>query len=235
MLENILKDEEIKTIINNAEYIVTPSNYLAKLIYKRIKWINKHVDIIPNGIDTDKFIPLKKERIIVWTWRLWPLKGLHLLAKAFSRIKNPKWFELHICGDWPLMNKLQEIQRKSKNKIILHWRIDNESKEYIELLWKSMIFCLPSVSENGPISILEWMSCGCCITTTNSSGCLEMAEWIWKFVKSNAESIQSQLEYLIKNEKVCEELWEKARIKAINWYNKANLMQKYIEVCKRIL
>lgn len=223
----------LKKIINNAETVISPSKYLSDLIKKNIKWINKDINITPNWINTDKFVPLKKEKIIIWTWRLRPLKWLHLLTKAFSEIENPNWFELHICGDWPLMNELKQIQNNSKNKIILHWWMDNKSKEYTNLLWKSIIYCLPSVSENWPISILEWMSSWCCTITTNSSGCFEMAEWIWKYVEPNIESIKSQLEHLINNLHTCNELWKKARIKAINNYDKNVIIWRYINICKK--
>ena len=225
----------LKKIINNAETVISPSKYLSDLIKKNIKWINKDINIIPNWIDTDKFVPLKKEKIIIWTWRLWPLKWLHLLAEAFSEIKNPNWFELHICGDWPLMNKLKEIQKESKNKIILHWWINNKSKEYSDLLWKSMIYCLPSVSENWPISILEWMSSWCTILTTATTWCLEMSEWIWFYAQPEIESIKLQLEYLINTPQICKESWKKARIKAINNYDKNIIIKKYIKIIERYL
>ena len=223
----------LKKIINSSESAISPSKYLTDLIQKNIKWINKKIEIIPNWIDTNKFIPLWKEKIILWTWRLWPLKWLHLLAKAFSNIKDTKWFELHICGDWPLMNKLKEIQKKSKNKIILHWWVNNKSEEYTTLLGETMIYCLPSTSENSPISILEWMSSWCCIVTTNNSGCLEMTEWIWKYVEPNLESIKLQLEHLINNLDSCKELWKKARKMAIKHYDKNVIIWRYINICKK--
>jgi len=222
----------LKKIINNSETVITPSNYLADLIKKNVKWINKNMEIIPNWIDTNWFTPQKKEKIILWTWRLWPLKWLHLLAEAFSQIKDTKWFELHICGDWPLMNKLQEIKKKSKNKIILHWWINNKSNQYKDLLWRSMIYCLPSLSESGSLAILEWMSSGAAILTTDMWVCSEMAKNIWFYIKPNVENIKKQLENLTKNGSLCEKLWKKARIKAINNYNKEIVIEKYIETCK---
>ena len=225
----------LKKIINNAEEIIAPSKYLADLIKQNIKWINKDINVIPNWIDINTFIPLKKEKIILWTWRLWPLKWLHLVAETFSEIKDTKWFELHICGDWPLMNKLKEIQRKSKNKIILHWWMDNKSKEYTTILGKSMIYCLPSVSESGSLSILEWMSCWSVIVTTNMWVCSEMAKDIWFYVKPTLESIKKELEYLIKNNNVCVELWKNAREKTIKHYDKNNIISKYVYTCKKYL
>lgn len=225
----------LKKIINNAESVISPSKYLADLIKKNIKWINKDVTIIPNGIDTDKFIPLKKEKIILSTGRLWPLKWIHLLAEAFSQIDNTRWFELHICGDGPLMDKIKTIQEKSKNKIILHWWMDNQSREYTNLLWKSTIYCLPSVSENWPISILEWMSSWCSIITIDSTWCSEMVKNVWFYVKPTVDSIKKQLMYLINNSKICQESWVKAREKVLSYYDKKDTIQKNIDICENFI
>lgn len=223
----------LKRVINESEEVITPSNYLANLIKKNIKWINKDIQIIPNWIDTNRFVPLKKEKIILGTWRLWPLKWLHLLTEAFSRIEDVKWYELHICWDWPLMDKLKSIQKKSKNKIVLHWWIDNKSKEYIELLWKAKIYCLPSVSESGSLALLEWMSSWCLVITTDMWVCSEMAKNIGFYVEQTVESIKDKLEYLLSNEDVFNDYWEKARKKAIDIYDKNHIIQKNIDMCKK--
>ena len=86
--------------------------------------------------------------------------------------------------------------------------MDNKSKEYVTLLGKSVIYCLPSISENSPIGILEWMSSGCAIVTTATTGCLEMSEWIWIYVKPTIKSIKKQLEYLIENNIISADLWK---------------------------
>ena len=164
-----------------------------------------------------------------------PLKWLHLLAEAFSQIEDSKWFELHICGDWPLIGKLKNVQKNSKNKIILHWWIDNKSEKYVALLGKSMVYCLPSISENSPIGILEWMSSWCAVLTTATTWCLEMTEWFWFYADPEIESIKLQLEYLINTPHICEESWKKARIEAINNYDKNLIIKKYIDTYEKYL
>lgn len=225
----------LRRVINASEMVITPSNYLACLVKKNIKGINKDVQIIPNWIDTNRFVPMQKKKIILGTWRLWPLKGLHLLAEAFSQIHDVKWYELHICWDGPLMDKLKAIEKKSKNKIVLHWWLDKNSEEYRCLLWKAKIYCLPSVSESGSLSLLEWMSTESVIITTKKWVCLEMAKDIWIYIEPTVESIKIQLEKLIKNDNLCDELWKRAREKAVNCYDKIAIIEKYIKVCERYL
>jgi glycosyltransferase involved in cell wall biosynthesis len=98
-----------------------------------------------------------------------------------------------------------------------------------------MMYCLPSISESGSLSILEWMSCESTIITTNMWVCTEMAKDIGYYINPTTKSIKKQLEYLIKNYKICEGLWKKARIKAINNYDKNVTTWKYIELCKKYL
>jgi glycosyltransferase involved in cell wall biosynthesis len=113
--------------------------------------------------------------------------------------------------------------------------MDNNSQEYREILWKAMIFCLPSTSETGSLSILEWMSCEAAIITSDMGACPEMAQDIWFTVDPSIGSIKQHLEYLIKNKEKCNEFWKKARIKAVNNYDKSRILQNYIKVCEKYL
>ena len=225
----------LRRIIKHAESVIAPSIYLSNLIVKNIKWINKSIQVIPNWIDTNKFVPLKKEKIIASTGRLRPLKWIHLLAEAFSKISDTRGFELHICWDGPLMQQIKMIQSKSNNKIVLHWWMDNTSIEYVELLWRSAIYCLPSVSESWSLTLLEGMSSECAILTTNMWVCSEMAKDVWFYVDPNVKRLKKQLDYLIKNNKICEESWKKSRIKAINNYDKKDILRKYTNICESYL
>ncbi len=221
----------IRKIINNSDWVYAPSLYLANLIKEKIKWINKDITVIPNWVHINEFVPLKKEKIILWVWRLQPLKWLHLLAKAFFQIKDTKWYELHICWDWPLMFELQNIQQNTNNKIILHWWMNYNLQEYKDLFWKAKIFCLPSVAESWSISLLEWMSAWCIPVWINRTVISEMIEWIWFFIEPTVESIQEQLEYLINNE-IDNNIWNKARERVIQKYDKQKHSNLYLQEIK---
>ena len=40
-------------------------------------------------------------------------------------------YEVHICGDGPMMNELQALAKESKTKIVFHGWINNNSEKYI--------------------------------------------------------------------------------------------------------
>ncbi|MBC8495983.1 glycosyltransferase, partial [archaeon] len=85
-----------------------PSNYLKGLIIRNIKaWPENKLVKVPNGIHPSKFSPGKKKKIILSTGRLLPRKGFQYLIKAVSDIESD--YEVHICGDGPMMSELREL------------------------------------------------------------------------------------------------------------------------------
>ena len=162
----------LRRVAAGAKQIVAPSQYLARLILEKIDaGFARKIIVIPNGIDTEKFAPGPKRKMILGTGRLLPRKGFQLLLEAVA--ERDCGYEVHICGDGPMMGALREIQRRSKTRIALHGWLDNTSPEYRALLQAAAIFVLPSLKENASISLLEAMSAGAAVITTNISGCPE--------------------------------------------------------------
>lgn len=162
----------LRKVVSGARQIVSPSFFLEQLIRQQVDAdFNEKLTVIPNGIDVDKFTPGKKRNIILGTGRLLPRKGFqHLLGAVAERDIG---FEVHICGDGPMMGPLQELQKKSKTRVVLHGWLDNCSQEYRDLLEAAAIYVLPSFKENASIALLEAMSAGAAVITTNVSGCPE--------------------------------------------------------------
>lgn len=162
----------LRRVCDGAEKVIALSDYLKELIQENIKnYASDKLIKIPNGIDPLKFTPLKKDKIILSTGRLLPRKGFQYLIQAVSG--EDAGYEVHLCGDGPMMAELKELALKSKTKIVFHGWMNNESKEYRELLGKAAIYCLVSAKENASISLLEAMGAGCAVITSNVAGCPE--------------------------------------------------------------
>ena len=162
----------LKLICDEAEKIIALSHYLKDLIRQKISYYDdSKLVVIPNGIDPEKFKPLRKEKIILSTGRLLPRKGFQHLIRAVS----PKDFgyEVHIAGDGPMLGELQVLAQDSKTPIIFHGWMDNNNEEYCELLGQASIYCLVSKSENASMALLEAMSAGCAVITSEAPGCVE--------------------------------------------------------------
>ncbi|MFZ2190238.1 MAG: glycosyltransferase family 4 protein [Candidatus Magasanikiibacteriota bacterium] len=159
-----------KKILDNANKIISPSNFLKTEILKVYpQFSDKKIEKIPNGIDISKFTPQVKKKYIFSSGRLLVSKGFQYLIKAVS--DEDLGYEVHIAGDGPMMSELKKMAEKSKTKIIFHGWLDNNGKEYKDLLEQSAIYVLASEKENASIALLEAMSAGCAIITTNVSGC----------------------------------------------------------------
>lgn len=161
----------IRSIVKYSSAIVVPSLYLGSLLQKVVLDSDSKIIHIPNGINTDYFIPGKKEKIIVSSGRLLERKGFHHLIEAVS--PEDIGYIVHICGDGPMMSQLKALASKSKTPIIFHGWIDNRDELYKSLLSQATFYCLVSSNENASVSLMEAMSSGCVVITSDVSGCPE--------------------------------------------------------------
>jgi glycosyltransferase involved in cell wall biosynthesis len=159
----------IRKILNNANGAFCGSKYLADLGNKI--GAKTHYKVIREGFDFSRFIPQEKKKYIFSSGRLLPRKGFQYLIQAVS--DKDIGYEVHIAGDGPTMPELKKLAENSKTKIFFHGWLDNNSKEYKDLLEQSAIFVLMSEKENASVALLEAMSAGCAVITTNVSGCPE--------------------------------------------------------------
>jgi glycosyltransferase involved in cell wall biosynthesis len=162
----------LRKICDGAEYIVTSSSYLTGLIRQRLNLHQSEKILqIPNGINPAKFVPDKKEEIVISSGRLLPRKGFQNLIKAVS--DTDIGFDVHICGDGPMRTQLERLAKNAQTRIIFHGWMNNNSSLYRDLLGKASIFVLLSTRENASVALLEGMSAGCAVIASNTAGCPE--------------------------------------------------------------
>jgi glycosyltransferase involved in cell wall biosynthesis len=133
---------------------------------------NKKIIIIPNGIDTNLFIPDnssdKHNDFILWVGRFVEEKGLKYLIDAIeSVVKDFPFKKVLLVGEGPLKEDIQiQIHSKGLDKIF-EIRNNCSQKEIATLMKECELFVLPSLQEGFPKSILEAMACGKPVITTN--------------------------------------------------------------------
>ena len=162
----------LRRVVKGARRVVAPSEFLQRLMRTRVRAeLGEKLNVIPNGIDVEFFTPAPKRNIILGTGRLLPRKGFQYLLQAVA--DKDLGYEVHICGDGPMMATLRKLQQRSKTKVVLHGWMDNRSTAYRELLETAAIYVLPSLKENASIALLEAMAAGAAVVTTDVSGCPE--------------------------------------------------------------
>ena len=149
------------------------SSPVAKAIKDEIKLeYHKKVVMIPNTLPfkTNGAVDFsKKEKIILYTGRIHPEKGLDILIKSFAMLDAKDW-QLQIVG--PYLTEtggggdtyLQELKNIAKNSDVKFVEPIFDIDKLSEIYSKASVFVYPSVAEQGEtfgVSPLEAMSWGC--------------------------------------------------------------------------
>lgn len=144
---------------------------------------------IPNGIDTNYFIPptlskkisLRQELsypsegiIFLYVGRLVALKRLDMLINIWSGIKYSNSSYLLLVGDGPDRRRLQILagSRGVADRVHFVGATDNVLPYY----QMADIFVLPSLYEGLSVALLEAMACGLCVIVSGSPGNLSLIQ-----------------------------------------------------------
>lgn len=165
-----------KFVVGNADKIITPSEFLKKIVkgwgvkedriqvvYNAGPDIRKIADVVPRtGLEGD---------ILISAGRLEPWKGMVALVEIMPELlqKNPN-FRLLIAGDGPLTENLKSMIKNLgiEDKVILAGRVPHD--ELMSYFKASKIFILNTGYEGLPHITLEAMACGLPVVTTNVCG-----------------------------------------------------------------
>ena len=142
-----------------------------------IKYFDKVV-MIPNTLpfkNTNTVDFLTKEKIILYTGRIHPEKGLEILINSFSLLGTKEW---QLCIVGPYSTELggggdaymEELKFLAKNSNVAFLEPIFDIDKLSEIYSKASIFVYPSVAEKGEtfgVSPLEAMSWGCATIVSN--------------------------------------------------------------------
>lgn len=116
-----------------------------------------------------------KEKVILYTGRIHPEKGLDILIKSFDLLYTNDW-QLQIVGPYSTATGgggdayLQELKQLAKNSNVVFLEPVFDIDKLSEIYSKASIFVYPSVAEQGEtfgVSPLEAMSWGCATVVSN--------------------------------------------------------------------
>jgi glycosyltransferase involved in cell wall biosynthesis len=217
----------LKRIGDDAAKIVVMSEYHASLIRENVHdYSAEHLIQIPNGIDTSSFRPLGKKKIILSTGRLLRRKGFQHLIRAVS--DEDCGYELHICGDGPMLNQLRNEAALSRTPVVFHGWVDNQSEFYRDLLGAASIYVLASERENASIALLEAMSAGCATITTGATGCRETVGDAGLLVRAGRPSdLQQSILSIIRDDELRRSLQQRAMDRVHEKFNWDTIVGRY--------
>lgn len=204
------------------------------------------IEVIYNGIDQTKFVPLPKPEhlkdtpTVVAAARIFDLKDIITMIRSCEVVKrqipNVKYL---IYGD---KNAVPEYTAQCEKLIselglqenfILAGYHDNPSALFAE----GDISILTSISEGFPYTVIESMSCGIPVVATDVGGVTEALDESCGFIckPKNHEEIGQRVVELLQNKELREKMGENARQKVINNFTVGNFVNAYEDVYNRVV
>ncbi len=231
---------ERKTI-ENSNAIVTATNYSKESIIK--KYFNSNhsnINLINQGINTNKFIPIKTEKsdeiTLLFAGRIDSRKGLQVLLNAFPLIKQKT--KILVAGEkinpQNLFHK-QILNLIKKNSVNIEFLGFQSEQKLIELYNKSDLIIEPSFSESACYVLIEAMSCQKTVITSNAGGMKEIALKELQFKSGNHFELAEKINFFLENKTKRKKLELKSRQKIIEQYNIKNSIKKYIELYSSLI
>lgn len=187
--ENFFLSRIIKFILNSADAITTNSRWNAELLSA---FTRKRIDIIPMGVDTDRFNPLKRDEgltnslsqgalMVLGVGRWVEVKGYEYLIMAMAKVvKKINDIKLVLIGFGPEEDRLRKLTAELDliAKIIFIKGVGR--KEINAYFASSDIFILPSISrkdgssEGFGLSLIEAMSSGIAVIGSRVGGIVDI-------------------------------------------------------------
>lgn len=153
------------------------STAVANEIKRQTPTLAEQVRVLPNPVDTAVFHPpatARSQRVgaksILYTGRVNPEKGLHLLVDAFVKLTRefPE-FRLKIVGPSAMADGgggekfVQDLREKAAGTAIEFLPPIYDRRELAEVLRAADVYCYPSIADRGesmPVAPLEAMATG---------------------------------------------------------------------------
>jgi len=248
-----------RLILHFSDYIIFQNFDDLKYFHKNSLVKKKKATVIKGwGIDTRHFsldsiqletskrlrkeLNLSKKTIILMIARLIKHKGVLEYCRAAQIIKSyyEGTIEFLLVGDFdkgnPFCIEKNKLYYFIQNNIIKFLGRRDDIKELIALC---DVFVLPSYYREGiPRTLIEAASMGKPIITTNAVGCKEVVEHGrngFLIPRKDSDSLAEALEILIKNKKLREKFGKYSRQKAIKKFDKNIIIEKTINLYKKLL
>lgn len=252
-----------REILAQADYFVGPSGVFAES-FQNSFLKNKKIAVIPNGVDLERFQPLRtpsQKEELKRKLCLDPYSKIFLFVGFFSREKG---FE-DLCEVWREMKEetkkdlqlvligatkgkyfeiekeaVRTIKREFKNDIETSRMIWIEDTDQIECFYQAAdIFILPSHREGLPNSLLEAMACGLPVVATRLAGIVDFVIEDGKngllFEAGDRRDLKKKIAELLKNPLLAETLGKEACQTIRNRYDIKRIARQYQDLYQEMI
>ena len=229
----------LKRIWQKAAALVACSDGLKNRALKFLPSAN--IDIIPNGIDLDKFHPVANKELsgelkLLTVGRLSVTKRFEMLVEAVEMLsKQGKNVRLTISGGGGLLDELKNFVEQKKLTGIVNLTGRIESDKMPDVYRQHDMFVSASMQEGMSNAMLEAMASGLPIITTRCEGVDELISDNGIVVgKDSAEALAEAINNLAENKQAYSSMCALARRRAEN-FDWDKVADGYVKLYQRVL
>ena len=227
-----------RLVLKQAESVVANSKGLKNLSEKTD---SVPVKVIPNGVDTQYFIPGKKhfgDRVrFLYVGRFQAQKNLFFLLDQVKRLKKRagEAFVLILIGDGPQKRELRQyaIRHGLENQIKwVNWCGKDEIRHYYQT---SDWLINPSFSEGMSNVLLEAMACGLPVLASRVPGNEDLVQNETNgllFDLKSRDSCVTVMQTVLKNPDLSKKMGKSARVFVENHFSWKRAALSYIALCR---
>jgi glycosyltransferase involved in cell wall biosynthesis len=231
----------------SADGIISISDHAQEELIHRYGFSEKKVQMIPHGVNTDKFQPQgethpavsSKKTTLLYVGRIGPRKGIDLALKSLSEIKD-KEIELLIAGAGRHKDHLEKTAESLDVAEQTRFLGYVSEDELPELYSSADVFVLPSLYEGFGLVLLEAMASGTPVVGTDVGGIPTAVDdgTTGLLVNRNVPSLTTAINRIVQNKDYRKELRQNAIEKAedTSWdsiVNSVEQMYDSLETAKR--
>ncbi|MCX7927266.1 MAG: glycosyltransferase [Candidatus Omnitrophica bacterium] len=228
-------------------FVVSAS--LKKELISKISIPENKIDVLINGVDTEKFSPISYSTIrdelgispetFVFgsVGRLVPIKNLRLLIEAKKKLDQEEVdTKCIIIGDGPCKKELERYAQQIKTEIIFLGERNN-----MPLLYPIFdIFVLVSLSEGMSNTILEAMACGKPVIATHVGGNKEIVEENktgFLIAPNDLDDLLTAIKKCINDRSLIKQLGQNARESVLKKFSLQSMIKayerRYLEIARQ--
>ncbi len=237
-----------------ADVITSPSKDLAQFVADDLNYPLERIQIIPNPIDADLFIPQGSRAIkdndclkVLFVGRLEGRKGIKYLIQSWQEIiaSVPK-SHLYVIGDdtktargqTSVLAELKQYIRENKQTESITF-IDRVPLSELPAYYRSADICVvPSLYDNSPYTCLEAMSCGKAVIGTAAGGTKEYivdGDSGIIIEAGNAASISQAVISLLRNEEERRRLGNNARNRVLMNFQRQEIARQTAQLYRQAI
>jgi glycosyltransferase involved in cell wall biosynthesis len=221
--------------------LLTVSEGSKRLMVEEYGWPTRRVEVIHNGVDTERFRPPDGARRdgplrIAAVGNLRPVKNHAMLLRACAALAaRGVDLELSIAGQGPLRADLEALATSSG--IAGRLRLPGHIPDVPEFLRGADLFVLPSDSEQNPNALLEAMATGLPCVATDVGGVGELLDGgrCGRIVPpGDIHSLAAAIGELLADESLRRRLGAAARQRACQEYHLEKMIAAYERLYRRL-